>query len=77
MRELEDDIVRPFSTIFDQSCCIGEVPEEQKKAVTTPLLKKDPENRVSQPHLHLWESVGTANAGNHFQAHEQDDDNHE
>ncbi|GAB0184021.1 mitochondrial enolase superfamily member 1 [Grus japonensis] len=40
-RELANVIARPLSIIFDQSCRLGEVPQDWRKENVTPIFKKD------------------------------------
>jgi len=40
LRELEDLIAKPLSIIFERSWRTGEVPEDWRKAIVTPVFKK-------------------------------------
>ncbi|KFP54076.1 RNA-directed DNA polymerase from mobile element jockey, partial [Cathartes aura] len=40
LRELADVIARPLLIIFDRSWRLGQVPEDWKKAIVTPVFKK-------------------------------------
>ncbi|TRZ10099.1 hypothetical protein HGM15179_017010 [Zosterops borbonicus] len=48
MKELADELAKPLSIIYNQSCLTGEVPDDWKLANVTPIHKKggkeDPSN---------------------------------
>jgi len=40
LRELADELAKPLSIIFQQSCLTGEVPDDWRIASVTPISKK-------------------------------------
>lgn len=79
LRELANVIAKPLSIIFAQLCQLGEVSRDQRKANVTPVFSKGKKKdmRNYRPVSLTWERDKTAKPGNHFQAHERDENNQE